>query len=129
MVLLKHLNGKEAGTEISARRFPFSIGRSPNSNYRLMADGVWDHHAEIHLHRSRDFVLVAKDDASVLLNGHPVTQAVLRNGDHVHLGGAQLLFSLSPPTPRSLKLRETFTWMALGALFVLQLALIYWLVD
>ena len=129
MVLLQLLNDPASGTEHSARRFPFRIGRAPGSDLRLTAAGVWDHHAELHLHQNREFVLTAKANASMLVNGHPVAQSVLRNGDLIDLGGARLRFSLAPPIPRGLQLREALTWIALGALFVIQVALIYWLLN
>jgi len=129
VVHLNLLNGKAAGLEHSTRRFPLTIGRSTDCQFRVVEEGVWDHHAEIQLHQSREFVLSAGENASVTLNGNPVTKAVLRNGDLMQLGGARIHFSLSPPVSRGLKLRETLTWIGLGLLFVSQLVTIYWLVN
>ena len=129
MILLHLLNDLATGTEYSARRFPFRIGRAPGSDLRLTEAGIWDHHAEVHLHQGRELVLKAHANASVLVNGHPVAQSVLRNGDLIDLGGARLRFSLSPPIPRGLQLRETLTWLGLAALFGIQAGLIYWLIG
>jgi pSer/pThr/pTyr-binding forkhead associated (FHA) protein len=129
VVHLHLLNDPAPGTEYSARRFPFRIGRAPGSDLRLTAAGVFDHHAELRLHQDRELVLTAQGEATMLVNGHSVTQSVLRNGDLIDLGGARLRFSLAPPIPRGLQLRETLTWISLGALFLAQAALIYWLLN
>lgn len=125
MVQLAVLHGRAAGREITARRFPLRLGREADAHLRLEDDGVWTHHAEIHLVQPDGFVLAAQPDAVTAVNGHPTTAAVLRNGDVIELGAARVRFAFAPTRPRSLRLREALTWVALGALCAGQIALIY----
>ncbi|MBN2506975.1 MAG: FHA domain-containing protein [Verrucomicrobia bacterium] len=127
MVLLRLLTDPAPGTEHRVRRFPLRLGRAADAGLRLTAHGVWERHAELRVHQGRELVLAAEPDAPVRVNGHPVTRAVLRTGDVIDLGGARLQFSLASPAPRGLRLREALTWAGLGAVFALQIALIYWL--
>jgi pSer/pThr/pTyr-binding forkhead associated (FHA) protein len=116
-----------AGTEWVARRFPVRIGRAAPCHVCLEDDGVWNPHAEIRLAKKEGFQFVVLGDALASINGQPVQEAPLRNGDVLELGSARLLFALSPARQRRLVLRETLTWLALAALCLGQAALIYWL--
>lgn len=127
MLQLNLLNRRAAGNEYVARRFPVFIGRAPDAHLRLELEGVWDRHARILLHPKREFVIEALADATLLVNGHPVTTAPLRNGDVIQLGAAQLRFSLSPTQSRQLKFREVLTWTMFVALCVGQILLVNWL--
>jgi pSer/pThr/pTyr-binding forkhead associated (FHA) protein len=129
VIHLKVLNGNAAGAECVARRFPFRIGRSQNSDFRVEADGVWEHHLDIELHSATGFVATVQPQTSVTINGRPAASATLRNGDVLELGAARIRFSLSPTRLRTLRLREVLTWMALAALFLCQIAVIYWLME
>jgi len=129
VIHLKVLNGTAAGAECVARRFPFLVGRAPESHLRLEMEGVWDRHLEIRLQPSSGFVAATQSEAYVVVNGERVTSAVLRNGDLIELGAAQIRFSLSPTRPRGLRLREILTWVALVALCLGQVALIYRLLE
>ncbi len=129
MVLLTILNGETAGTEHRARRFPFRVGRAATCDLCLAAEGVWDQHLEIQLQPAHGFVAIAQPEAYAIINGQRASTAVLRNGDVIDLGGAQLRFSLSPTRPRNWRLREALTWLALAALCLGQVALIYWLTE
>lgn len=128
MLQLKILNGRQAGTEWVARRFPFQIGRAPSASLRLEDDGVWDQHLRLEVRPAAGAVLVATADAFTAVNGHPVQEAILRNGDLIEIGSVQMQFGLSPATQHGLRLRETLTWTALGALGLGQVGLIYWLI-
>jgi hypothetical protein len=69
-------------------------------------------------------------EAFVAVNGQRLEQPlVLRNGDVIELGAVKLRFGLSPTRQRSLRFREAVTWIALAALCLGQVALIYWLAD
>lgn len=127
MVQLRIVNGNKAGTDWVARRFPLRIGRDPASNLCLDDDGVWDRHSEIHLQPAGRFVLSAQGKAYTAVNGQPVQQAVLRNGDLLELGSLQIRFGLSPNRQRSMRVREALTWLGLGAICLGQVALINWL--
>jgi hypothetical protein len=127
VVLLSVLAGRAAGSAQVARRFPFHIGRATGADLRLEDEGVWDRHAQIDLESPQGFILSAQPDTLVTVGGQPVTTAVLRNGDVLGLGGARIRFALSPTVLRGLGVREALTWIALGALCLGQVALIYWL--
>ena len=129
MIQLSALNGKQAGTDWVARRFPVRIGRSPQGGIRLEEEGIWDRHAEIHLRRGEGFVVASQGDALASVNGQPAQEALLHNGDVIELGSVRIRFALSPTRHRSFRCRETLTWLALATLCFGQAALIYWLVG
>jgi pSer/pThr/pTyr-binding forkhead associated (FHA) protein len=129
VVQLDILSGKQAGTQWVARRFPFHLGRSPQAALVLEEPGVWDRHAEFALRPDEGVVVSAATDASILVNGQPVRQAILRNGDLIEAGSVKLRFGLAPTRQRSLRLREAMTWLGLAALCLGQIALIYWLSE
>ena len=118
-----------AGAEGLARHFPFRIGRAPSSGFRVDDDGVWDSHLEIALTDGEGFVLSVASGALASVNGRGVQTALLRNGDLIEVGAAQIRFSLGPARPRGLRPREFLTWAALAALSLGQVALIYWLLE
>jgi hypothetical protein len=62
------------------------------------------------------------------VNDAPVRRAVLRNGDVISLGALKIRFSLGPVRQSSLAPREWLTWLALAALCLGQVALVYWLI-
>ena len=126
MLELKILSGKQAGALAVARRFPFLIGRSPQAPLCLDDSGVFERHAEIRLDAARGFCLVAQPGAIASVNGQRVEQETrLRVGDVIGLGLAQLQFRLGPVPQRSLRWRETLTWLVLLGLCLGQVALIY----
>ena len=125
MVRLTILSGKMAGTEHSARHFPFRLGRAASSNLRLEEDGVWDQHAELALDAADGFVLSAPSEALLAVNSRPCRKAVLRNGDEMDLGALKLRFWIGPTRQRSLRWREWLTWSAFVLITVGQLFLIY----
>src|ERR1035441_7113456 len=86
MVLLKVLSGKKAGTAWVARRFPVRIGRSSAADLQLEESGVWDQHLRLDFNPTEGIVLIAQPDALATVNGQPVHQAVLRNGDTIDIG-------------------------------------------
>ncbi len=129
MLQLDILSGKKAGTQLVARHFPFRLGRSPQSELVLDDHGVWDQHAEFGMHPGEGIVLSAAPQAFIAVNGQKTQQVCLRNGDLIEAGSVTLRFSLSPTTQRGLRLRETATWLALAALCLGQVALIYWLTS
>jgi pSer/pThr/pTyr-binding forkhead associated (FHA) protein len=125
VVQLDILSGRQAGTHWVARRFPFQVGRSPQATLILEEPGVWDRHAEFALRPGEGVLVSALGDAAIVVNGQPVRQAVLRNGDLIEAGSVKLRFGLAPTRQHSLGLREAMTWIALAALFFAQLALTY----
>ena len=129
MVQLKILSGTKAGDTFVARRFPVRIGRSPKAELRLEEDGVWDQHAELDCNPASGFVFSTLSDALVTVNGEPTQRTVLRNGDAICLGSLRLQFWLGQTRQVGLRFREGLTWIALAAISLGQVALIYWLVH
>ena len=127
MLQLKIIHGKTAGAEWVARRFPVQVGRAPEADLRLEEEGVWDRHLAIHLRPPDGFVLSVLPGAVASVNGQPVQEAILRNGDWIGLGAVKMQFGLSPTRHRSLRFREILTWVAFALLCLGQIALIYWL--
>ena len=130
MVQLKFLSGNKAGTSWVARRFPVRVGRSPGSDLQLDDGGMWDEHLAIDLKRGQGFIIETCGAALASVNTEPVTEPlVLRNGDMIEIGAARLQFWLAPPRQRALALREWLTWIALTAVSLSQIALIYFVLD
>jgi predicted component of type VI protein secretion system len=128
MVQFKIVSGKMAGTEMVARRFPFRIGRAASADLQLEDSGVWDQHLEVAFNPATGFVLNAHPDAITALNGHPMQETILRNGDTIEIGAFKIRFWLAETRQKSLRLREWLTWLAFMLILAGQLALIYrWL--
>jgi hypothetical protein len=119
------LNGRKAGCDCVARRFPFQLGRASDSHLALEGDGVWERHAAITFRPREGFFVEVQGKALLSVNGQSVQRTRLRNGDLIECGSAKLRFWLAPVRQRSLAPREILTWVALAALLVFQLGLIY----
>ena len=74
-------------------------------------------------------VLKSSVEASTLLNGDRIQQAILRNGDLIEIGSVKMRFSLSATQQSGLRVREVTTWIALAMICLGQVALIYWLAS
>jgi hypothetical protein len=129
MVQLKVLSGKKAGTLWVARRFPVRIGRAAAADLQLEEDGVWDQHLQLDFDPREGIVLNAQPDALASVNGQPVHQAVLRNGDAIEIGSLRMQFWLSETRQAGLRFREGLTWAAIAAVSLGQVAFIYWLLH
>jgi pSer/pThr/pTyr-binding forkhead associated (FHA) protein len=127
MVQLKILSGKKAGTAWVARRFPVRIGRSATADLRLEEDGVWDQHLQLEFNPAEGFVLNARPPALAVVNGQPVEQTVLRNGDHIDLGSLKMQFWLRDARQTGLRFRERLIWVGIAVISLSQFAIIYWL--
>jgi pSer/pThr/pTyr-binding forkhead associated (FHA) protein len=127
MIRFKIVSGKMAGTERVARHFPFRIGRSPTTDLQLDDAGVWDQHLELKFDSTAGFVLTTHPQALTTVNGLPVREAILRNGDAIEIGALKMLFWLGDTRQISLRFRECATWVAFVLVVVVQLGLIYWL--
>ena len=126
MLLLQILNGKKAGAEFSARRFPVNIGRSASNHLVLEEPGVWADHFQI-LFSCDGLILKTSPQAPILVNDQPLTETVLRNGDLITLGLLKIRFGFTPVRQRNQKLVEWLTWLGLASLYCGQISLIYWL--
>ena len=127
MVQLKVLSGKKAGTAWVARRFPVRIGRSSAADLQLEESGVWDQHLQLDFDPVEGIVLSAQPDALATVNGQPVHQTILRNGDTIDIGSLKMQFWLSETRQAELRLREGLTWAGIAAISFGQIGLIYWL--
>lgn len=125
---LKILSGNAAGRETSARRFPFSIGRSKNSGLVSSEPGVWEDHARLTLDPKDGFQILAQRDASVLVNGTPVSSAKIHNGDTVRCGGLEFTCWISAATQKRLGVLEGATWGLIAAVWIGQAIWLYQLV-
>ncbi len=129
MIQLKVLSGKKAGTVWVARRFPVRIGRSAASDLQSEEDGVWDDHLQLTFKPAEGIVLSAQPNALASVNGQPVSQTVLRNGDEIAIGSLKLQFWLSETRQAGLRFREGLTWAGIAAISLGQVWLIYWLLH
>jgi pSer/pThr/pTyr-binding forkhead associated (FHA) protein len=110
MVQFKILSGKLAGSVVAARRFPFQIGRAPESDLALEEPGVWPSHLEVQFEPRNGFIAVPHGEALITVNGERASQCRLRNGDRIEMGGAALEFWLGETGQRGLLLREWTAW-------------------
>ena len=129
MVQLKVLSGKKAGTNWVARRFPVRIGRSATADLPFEENGVWDQHLQLDFNAAQGIVLSAQPDALVAVNGQPVHQTVLRNGDTIEIGSLKMQFWLGEIRQTGLRFREGLTWAGIAAISLGQVGLIYWLLH
>jgi pSer/pThr/pTyr-binding forkhead associated (FHA) protein len=129
MIQLRILSGQKAGQSLVVRRFPCTLGREPGASLRLEDPGVWEQHAALDFQPPDSIKVRVRPDASLLVNGQRVQEAILRAGDRLELGAAKISFSLSPVTQRGLRFRETLVWTGLVLLLLAQLALIRWVLP
>jgi hypothetical protein len=129
MVQLKVLSGQKAGTTWVARRFPVRIGRSAAADLQIEEEGVWDQHLQLDFIPREGIILNALPGALATVNGQPVQQMVLHNGDAVGIGSLKMQFWLSETQQVGLRFRETLTWAGIAAICLGQVGLIYWLLH
>jgi hypothetical protein len=127
VVQLQLLSGNRGGTLFRSSHFPIRAGREAGLDLPLDDLGAWQRHFLIDW-KPEGLVLEAEPDALLLLNDTPVRRAILRNGDIIALGALKIRFSLTPVRQSSLALREWLTWIALAALCLGQVALVYELI-
>ena len=99
------------------------IGRASDADLPLEEPGIWPRHCRI-ARQGRELVCQAEAGALLSVNGAPVQQAVLRNGDVISVGALKIRFALSPVRQSSLRAIECLTWAALALLCLAQIALI-----
>jgi predicted CXXCH cytochrome family protein len=80
--------------EISAERL--TIGSAPDRNVQLLGKNVEPQHAELRMRNDNRFELVCRGKATVRVNGEETAAATLSTGDHVDIGGNQLVL-FDPP--------------------------------
>ena len=124
MVELQILSGNRTGTKFRGDHFPIRVGREQGLAWSLDQPGVWPRHFQI-AWQPEGLILEAEPDALVSVNDAAVRRAVLRNGDIITLGSLKIRFTLSSVRQSSMAARERLTWIALGALCLGQVALVY----
>lgn len=129
MVQFRILSGKKAGVLWIARRFPVRMGRAPGMDLQLEEEGVWDEHFRLSFKPNEGFVLSTIGEALTSVNGEPVQEVLLRNGDVVDAGAVKLQFWLAEARMRALRVREAATWAGIAAVFLAQIGLLYWLLS
>jgi hypothetical protein len=93
----------------------------------LDVPGVWNDHAVVELASSGSYTISSCSDASVAVDGVPVSVQKLANGSRVQMGSAELEFRIMPARQRALRVVGWMPWIALcGALFW-QALLLVWL--
>jgi predicted component of type VI protein secretion system len=127
MLQFQILSGKSAGLLWDARRFPVRVGRAPANDLPLEDDGVWNEHFQVALQSGEGFLLSAQPGAIVAINQSPATTHRLRNGDIITAGCVRLRFHLGDPRQRGLQLQEWIAWGLALAAFLVEGALIGWL--
>jgi hypothetical protein len=128
MVQFNILSGKKAGACWVTRHFPVHIGRAPGCDLQIEEPGVWDQHLQLDFIPADGFVLSTQPDALATVNSQPMQESVLRNGDLIEAGSLKLQFWLSETRQAGLRLRESLTWMAIAAICLTQIVIIYLLI-
>ena len=127
MVQLKVLSGKKAGLSLATRDFPVRIGRAADCDLRLEDAGVWEQHFCLHFKPAEGFLLKSEPNALVQVNGLPVSETLLRNGDTLDIGAARIQFWLGSVRQSSPGLREALSWALILAAVICQIWMLYWL--
>ena len=109
------------------RRFPVRIGRAQDCDLKLEDEGVWERHLVLNFEPGLGFALKGEPNVLVSINGEPVSNAVLRNGDVIELGAARVQFWLSSVRQTALWLREALSWGVILAATAGQIYILYWL--
>jgi hypothetical protein len=122
------LSGKKAGNQLVVRHFPFRVGRAAQNDLQLEDDGVWDQHLVLEFQKKEGFKLATFANALAAVNGEPVQNKILRNGDTITIGSARLQFWLAAARQRGPRFRESFVWALIAAITAAQIALVYWLI-
>ena len=128
MIQLNVLRGSSAGEKSAADQFPFTVGRDPKNSLALSDAGVFDQHFEIQF-TPEGFSVAPQRDAVVTLNGDRTAGAILKNGDVIGAGLAQVQFCLGTLPQRGLRAREAFTWMLIAAVAAAQVYLFWRLLN
>jgi pSer/pThr/pTyr-binding forkhead associated (FHA) protein len=128
MIQLNILSGKKAGDQPVTRRFPFRIGRAEGNELQLEDDGVWDQHLTVEFQKQEGFKLTTSANALATVNGEPIQNKTLRNGDIITVGSVKIQFWLAAARQSSLLLRESFAWALLVFVTLGQFVLLYRLI-
>ena len=130
MIQLKIVSGKLAGAVRAARHFPFRIGRAAAADLQLEENGVWDEHLQIGFDPHNGFILNTQPDAITGVNGqHVQTTTILRNGDLIQIGSAQIQFWLGEVRQHGSRFRDFLVWATIAVVSLAQVARVYWMMN
>jgi hypothetical protein len=128
MVQLLVLNGSRAGTAYPAAQFPCTIGRSTGDSLQLVEPGIWENHLQLDLKVPDGFHVSRLGQGRASINGTEFEEAqFLHNGDVIELGAVKVQFWLAEVRQSDNHTRETLAWIGLGALVLVEAALISFL--
>ena len=127
MIQIHFLNGSRAGQKQVIRRLPCIVGRGPSADCSIPESGIWEKHLEISLGSENEIRMALFEGAMGRLNGEAFQKKVMRNGDLLSLGAAQVRLWLSEPLLKDWRCREWLTWILLGGICLGQIGLVYWL--
>lgn len=127
MVQLRVLNGSRAGTAHPVSRFPCTLGRATGDDLQLVEAGVWENHLQLDLRVPDGFSLSRLGQGRASVNGAEFDELLLHNGDVIALGAVKVQFWLAEVRQSDHRARERLVWLGLGALVLLEAALIGWL--
>ncbi|HEV8542680.1 MAG TPA: FHA domain-containing protein [Verrucomicrobiae bacterium] len=119
MLQLRWQDERGFGGCFIASKFPLVIGRSASADLTIEAPGVWDSHGIIRHDSASKFAISAAGEAVLFVNAERVTEKILKPGDHLRLGGCQVVVALAPARSKHLRVREAAFW----TLFFLSLLL------
>ncbi|MGI9253815.1 MAG: FhaA domain-containing protein [Thermomicrobiales bacterium] len=83
---LRVLNGEQRGQELLLRGASVTIGRAPDNDIVLPAEGVSRHHARIELDAFTARVVDLMSTNGTRVNGRPVVSASIAAGDDIEFG-------------------------------------------
>ena len=97
-----------------------------NCNWKTTASGISI--SPLNSIRSPASSVTTAPKALATVNGVPVQNTVLRNGDAITAGSVNIQFWLAAARQSSLRLRENFVWFLLALVTLGQFTLLYWLI-
>ena len=127
MVQLRVLTGSRAGTAHTVSLFPCTLGRSVGDDLQFVEAGVWENHLQLDLQVPAGFRLSRLGQGRSSVNGAEFDERFLHNGDVIELGAVKVQFWLAEVRQSDNRARERLVWIGLGALVLLEVALIGWL--
>jgi pSer/pThr/pTyr-binding forkhead associated (FHA) protein len=124
MLQLAWKDERGVARSFTALKFPIVIGRSVEADLRFEVAGVWDSHAAIRYDSTaRKFGIASIGESVLLVNGQRLVETLLRPGDRLQLGGAELTVLFPPAEPASLGPREWAFWIVFFLVLLFELFL------
>ncbi len=91
-MLLLYENGQAVGKFVINEEL--TIGRSPNNEVVLKEPRVSRRHAVLR-HSGNQYMIIDNNSSNgTYVNGHPITEQILRSGDKLQVGSFELVFTM-----------------------------------